>query len=131
MQMCIRDSPQAVRLRLVQADPGLMGATDLADDGQTQTGTIAQIAAPVEALEDLLVLGLGNARPVVLDLQHGRRQGTDDQVAAGRRMRQGIVQQVVQQLVEQRRLAIDPHRLIGLQRQRDATGCLLYTSRCV
>src|SRR5690606_36179947 len=114
--------PQCGLPRLRQADPGLMRCTDLANDGQAQTGTAALVTAPVEALEDLLVLGFGNARAIVLDLQHGRCQSADDQIASGRSMRQRVVQQIVQQLVEQCRLTVYPYRLISLKRQRDATG---------
>src|SRR5690606_3401364 len=107
-----------MRQRLVQADPCLMRSTDLTNDGQAQTGTTALVAASVEALEDLLVLGFGNARAIVLDLQHGRCQSADDQITSGRRMRQRVVQQIVQQFVEQCRLTIYPYGLISLQRQR-------------
>ena len=33
-------------------------------------------------------------------------------------MRQGVIHQIAQQLIQQRRLATQPHRFIGLQRQR-------------
>ena len=106
----------------MQTDNGLMRAADLADDGQPQAGTGAFVAAPVEAREDLFALLRRNSWPIVFDFQQSGGQDPQNHIAACWGMGQGVIQQIAQQLVKQGRLAADPHRLLGLQRQGDAPG---------
>ena len=104
----------------MQADLRQVRPADFADDGQAQPAALR--AAPVETLEHPLALRLGNPRPIVLDLQHRRRQHPQHHIAALRRMGQGVIHQVAEQLVEQGRLALEPNRRLGFQRQRHTAG---------
>ena len=77
---------------------------DFLDDGETQAGSIAvRPGNPVEALDNLRPLGSGDARPRVLDAQVRRaiaHAGAHRRRAAGRRVPQSVVDQVVEQLRE-------------------------------
>lgn len=108
-----------MRHHLMQADLCTMRTADFPYDGQPQARATALSTAPIEALEHPVMLVLGNTWPVVFHLQHCRRQCPQHQVAARRRMRQGVVDEVAEQLVEQRRLTIDPDRLLGFECQCD------------
>ena len=90
---------------------------DLVDDRQAQAAAIdAAAQRPVERLQHQAALGLGDARPGVLDLQHhhlAKRVGHDPRRhrAAGRRVLQTVVHQVTDQLAHQQRLAQQPGML--------------------
>src|SRR5256885_4620131 len=85
---------------------------DLRDDGQSQSAAFAPGRRDaIEALEDLLALGLGNARPVVLDLEHrlavaGSRAHRDAAARLGVGKR--VVEQVRRQFAQEQRFTEDP-----------------------
>jgi len=108
-----------------------MRLRDVADDRQPQSGASHRcVAATVEALEDAIALVFRNARAVVLDFEADRIAGHDahGDAAAAAAMRDGVVDEVGDQLAQQQRVAAHANRrwrrLVGdvdaaLPRRRD------------
>src|SRR5213594_2963078 len=106
-----------------QVYPAAVPLRDLRDDGQSQPAAFASGRRDaVEALENLLALGLGNAGPVVLDLEHRlavaySRAHRDAAARLGVRKR--IVEQIRDQFAQQERFTQSPC-IIELEAEIDA-----------
>jgi len=107
----------------VQVYPAAVPHRDLRNDRQSQPATLASGRGnAVEALENLLALGLGNAGPVVLDLEHRlavaySRAHRDAAARLGVRKR--IVEQIRDQFAQQERITQSPC-IIELEAEIDA-----------
>ena len=94
---------------------GIVHARDFVDDGEAEPATAAgRSGHAIETLKDMRTVGLGNTRAVILNLQESATfatPATHGDATAHRRVVQGIVDQVGEQLAQQPGAAVNAYRL--------------------
>ena len=109
--------PQSALRRAVERDAGAVRGSDAPDDRQAEPrARLATVGATIEAIEDALSFGLGNARAGVIDDQPrasriGRNHDLDPRPP--RRIACRVVRKVADQQAERNRVAVDASRRLG------------------
>lgn len=80
----------------MQGDSRQMRATNLSHNRQSQPRSSHVLATSIKALEHALAIFKGNPCAVIFNLQHRLRRDPQDHIAACGRMRQCVIEQIVQ-----------------------------------